>query len=70
MIEIMPQPREASPYGDDLHQPDKRKLSAEELVARHRTLPHVDFARMRAEADEFFGTEDRVGDAPGIDHRG
>jgi prevent-host-death family protein len=42
--------------------PRRRRLSAEELVARHRRLPHVDHARMRQEADEFFGTEDRIGD--------
>lgn len=40
----------------------KRRLSAEELVARHRRLPRMDAASMRREADEFFGTEDRVGD--------
>jgi prevent-host-death family protein len=40
----------------------RRRLSAEELVARHRKLPRVDYARMRQEAEEFFGTEDRVGD--------
>ncbi|TDU03139.1 prevent-host-death family protein [Streptomyces sp. 846.5] len=40
----------------------RRRLSAEELVARHRKLPRVDSARMRQEAEEFFGTEDRVGD--------
>ncbi|WP_063049349.1 type II toxin-antitoxin system Phd/YefM family antitoxin [Nocardia arthritidis] len=40
----------------------KRRRTAEELVERHRKLPHVDYARMRQEADEFFGTEDRVGD--------
>lgn len=28
---------------------------------KHRTLAHVDYARMRTEADEFFGTEDRFG---------
>lgn len=39
----------------------KRPLTAEELVAKHRRLPRVDYAQMRAEADEFFG-EDRVGD--------
>jgi prevent-host-death family protein len=39
-----------------------QRLSAEELVERHRKLPRVDYARMRQEADEFFGTEDRVGD--------
>ncbi|MDT3396759.1 type II toxin-antitoxin system prevent-host-death family antitoxin [Streptomyces sp. B1866] len=40
----------------------RRGLSAEELVARHRGLPHVDHARMRQEADEFFGAEDRAGE--------
>ncbi|WP_371776755.1 type II toxin-antitoxin system Phd/YefM family antitoxin [Streptomyces sp. NBC_01438] len=40
----------------------KRRLSAEELVARHRRLPRVDAASMRREADELFGDEDRVGD--------
>ncbi|WP_330273560.1 type II toxin-antitoxin system prevent-host-death family antitoxin [Lentzea sp. NBC_00516] len=42
--------------------PRRRKLTAEELVERHRTLPRVDHAGMRHEADEFFGDEDRVGD--------
>ena len=37
-------------------------MTAEELVARHRRLPRVDHAEMRREADEFFDTEDRVGD--------
>ena len=40
----------------------RRRLSAAELVARHRRLPRVDYARMRAEADEIFGTQDRAGD--------
>ncbi|GAB2975516.1 type II toxin-antitoxin system Phd/YefM family antitoxin [Amycolatopsis acidiphila] len=40
----------------------RRKLSAEELVTRHRRLAHVDAAAMRADADAFFGTEDRVGE--------
>jgi prevent-host-death family protein len=39
-----------------------RRLGAEELVARHRRLPRVDYARMRQEADEFFGAEERIGD--------
>ena len=42
--------------------PRRRRLTAEELVARHRLLPRVDYSRMRAEADEFFGTEDRLGE--------
>jgi prevent-host-death family protein len=40
----------------------RRRLSAEELVTRHRRLPRIDAAQMRQEADEFFGTEDRIGD--------
>jgi prevent-host-death family protein len=40
----------------------RRRLTAEELVERHRKLPRVDYARMRQEADELFGTDDRVGD--------
>ncbi|MEU5093979.1 PhdYeFM domain-containing protein [Streptomyces sp. NPDC020996] len=40
----------------ELRPPSRRRaLSAEELVAKHRRLPRVDGARMRAEADEFFG---------------
>ena len=31
-------------------------------MARHRRLPRVDHARMHTEADEFFGTQDRVGE--------
>ncbi|MGF1430117.1 type II toxin-antitoxin system Phd/YefM family antitoxin [Kitasatospora sp. LaBMicrA B282] len=40
----------------------RRRLTAEELVARHVRLPRVDYAQMREEADKFFGTEDRIGD--------
>lgn len=39
--------------------PGARRLSAEQLVARHMKLPKVDYARMRQEADDFFGTDDR-----------
>ncbi|WP_432147287.1 type II toxin-antitoxin system prevent-host-death family antitoxin [Streptomyces sp. bgisy029] len=39
----------------------RRQLSAEELVTRHRRLPRVGGALLRREADEFFGTEERVG---------
>jgi prevent-host-death family protein len=42
--------------------PRRRRLGAEELVARHRKLPRVDYPLMRQEAEEFFGTDDRVGD--------
>ncbi|GAB3994976.1 hypothetical protein GCM10029992_10970 [Glycomyces albus] len=39
----------------------RRKLTSAELVERAKRLPRVDYAEMRAEADEFFG-EDRIGD--------
>jgi prevent-host-death family protein len=39
----------------------RRRLTAEELVEQHRKLPRVDYAQMRAEADEYLG-EDRIGD--------
>lgn len=42
--------------------PRRRRLGAEELVERHQRLPRVDYLLMRQEADDFFGTEDRVGD--------
>lgn len=42
--------------------PRRRRLTAEELVDRHHRLPRVDYEEMRQESDEFFGTEDRVGD--------
>ena len=47
----------------------RRRLSADELVERHRRLPRVDHHRMRREADEFFGTEDRVDSAVGESQR-
>ncbi|MBW1597504.1 type II toxin-antitoxin system Phd/YefM family antitoxin [Streptomyces sp. JJ38] len=40
----------------------KPRLSARELVERHRRLPRVDYARMREEAEELFGAEERIGD--------
>ncbi|GGO48643.1 hypothetical protein GCM10012287_24110 [Streptomyces daqingensis] len=40
----------------------KPRLSAEELVARHRRLPRVDHHELRREADELFGSVDRAGD--------
>ncbi|WP_116201155.1 type II toxin-antitoxin system Phd/YefM family antitoxin [Amycolatopsis circi] len=39
----------------------RRRLTAEELVERHRKLPTVEAVQLRREADEFFGAEDRVG---------
>nr|WP_042189725.1 type II toxin-antitoxin system prevent-host-death family antitoxin [Kibdelosporangium sp. MJ126-NF4] len=40
----------------------RRRLTAEELVERHRHMPRVDPTLMQQEADEFFSTEDRIGD--------
>ncbi|MFD3702860.1 hypothetical protein [Nocardia sp. NPDC058658] len=42
-----------------------QRYSADEMVARHRALPRVDCASMRQEAEEFFGSEDRIGDDTG-----
>ena len=39
----------------------RRRLTAEELVERHKRLPRVDAAEMRKDIDEFFG-EDRLSD--------
>ncbi|MEW9547232.1 PhdYeFM domain-containing protein [Nonomuraea sp. NPDC050783] len=47
--------------------PRKRRLSAEELVAKHRRLPRVDYAAMRREGDEVFG-EDHIDDGPWLRH--
>ncbi len=49
----------------------RRRLTAEELVERRRRLPRVDYAHMRQDADDFFGTEDRLdGDDPWERSRG
>ena len=40
------------------------------MLAWHRRLPRVDYAEMRREADEFFGTEDRIDDDPWERRRG
>jgi prevent-host-death family protein len=42
----------------------RRRLTAEELVERHRRLPRVDHERMRREADAALDGEDRLGDEP------
>lgn len=42
--------------------PSRRRLTAAELVQRHRNLPAIDYAEMRREADEIVGNEDRIGD--------
>lgn len=41
----------------------RHRLTAAELVERHRRLPPVDHATMRRDADEFFGENDAIGDA-------
>nr|WP_262986992.1 type II toxin-antitoxin system Phd/YefM family antitoxin [Streptomyces sp. CBMA156] len=43
----------------------RRRLTAEELVARHVKLPRVDYQQMRKEAEEYFGPEELVGDEDG-----
>jgi antitoxin (DNA-binding transcriptional repressor) of toxin-antitoxin stability system len=40
----------------------RRFVPVEELQRKWRHAPHADAAWMRAEADEFFGGEDRIGD--------
>ncbi|MFK4089148.1 type II toxin-antitoxin system Phd/YefM family antitoxin [Kribbella sp. NPDC020789] len=40
----------------------RRQPTTEELLAQARLLPRIDGAAMRREADEFFGSEDRLGD--------
>ncbi|WP_371481361.1 type II toxin-antitoxin system Phd/YefM family antitoxin [Kitasatospora sp. NBC_00315] len=40
----------------------RRRLSAEELVARHSRLPKVDYQQMRKESEEYFGAEDLLGE--------
>jgi prevent-host-death family protein len=47
----------------------RRRLTADELVAHHRTLPRIDHHSMRAEADEFFGSEDRIDDTDSAGRR-
>jgi len=39
----------------------RRRLTAKELVEQHRRLPRIDYAQMSQDADEFFGTDDRIG---------
>ncbi|MEV6109319.1 type II toxin-antitoxin system prevent-host-death family antitoxin [Streptomyces sp. NPDC051940] len=41
----------------------RRFVPVAELQRKWRTAPRVDAAQMRREADEFFGTEDRVDEA-------
>ncbi|MFK0193997.1 type II toxin-antitoxin system Phd/YefM family antitoxin [Kitasatospora sp. NPDC090308] len=42
----------------------RRFVPLDELQRKWRNAPAVDTARMRAEADGFFGDEDRIGDEP------
>ncbi|SEP52201.1 type II toxin-antitoxin system Phd/YefM family antitoxin [Amycolatopsis saalfeldensis] len=37
--------------------PRRRRLTAEELVTRHKRLPQVDAAELRRDSDEHFGDE-------------
>jgi prevent-host-death family protein len=46
----------------------RRQLGAEELVTRHRRLLSVDYTEMRREADDLFGSDDRVGDQDAWGH--
>ncbi|RSD19856.1 type II toxin-antitoxin system Phd/YefM family antitoxin [Amycolatopsis eburnea] len=39
----------------------RRRLTTEELVAKHRRMPRVDATEMRRDIDEFFG-DDRLSD--------
>jgi hypothetical protein len=48
---------------------DGRPWTATELVERHKRLPRVDFAEMRADIDDMFGV-DRIGDDPWERSRG
>lgn len=41
--------------------PRRRRLTADELVQRHRGLPRVEVVSTYEDAYEFFGAEDRVG---------
>ncbi|MFI1967332.1 type II toxin-antitoxin system Phd/YefM family antitoxin [Streptomyces pathocidini] len=40
----------------------RRFVPVEELQRKWRNAPRVDYTAMRAEADEFYGDEDRIGD--------
>jgi hypothetical protein len=43
----------------------RRRLTAEELVERHRGLPRVEHARMRRDADEFFNSDSTLREGGG-----
>jgi prevent-host-death family protein len=40
----------------------RRQPTTQELIEQAQLLPRIDAAAMRREADEFFGSEDRLGD--------
>lgn len=40
----------------------RRRLTAQDLVERHKRLPRLDADALRADADAFFGDADRIGD--------
>ncbi|MEV8438973.1 PhdYeFM domain-containing protein [Actinosynnema sp. NPDC051121] len=42
--------------------PRRQSLSTAEVIELVKDLPPVDYAKMRADIDEFFGNEDRIGD--------
>ncbi|MFI5780074.1 TetR/AcrR family transcriptional regulator [Nocardia sp. NPDC051570] len=51
----------SAPTAEDLTE-GLRRITTKRRATRTRSLPHVDYAEMRQEVDEFFGTEDRIGD--------
>jgi len=47
----------------ELHPPRHgQALTTDEVIELLKDQPEMDYAQMRAEADEFFGNEDRIGD--------
>ncbi|MFD0199821.1 MULTISPECIES: type II toxin-antitoxin system Phd/YefM family antitoxin [Saccharothrix] len=42
--------------------PPPQNLTTAEVIELVKDLPPVDYAKMRADIDEFFGDEDRIGD--------
>lgn len=42
--------------------PPGQSLTTAEVIELVKDLPPVDYAKMRADIDEFFGNEDRIGD--------
>ncbi|MGH3312725.1 MAG: type II toxin-antitoxin system Phd/YefM family antitoxin [Streptomyces sp.] len=49
--------------------PRRRFVPVDELQRKWRNAPRVDSAQLRAEADEFYGDEDRVTDGDEGEHR-